>query len=66
MQPIQSDPSSKSLEELAEELKELKARIEQERRTHAMPLDSKLGDPNWEEKAADGRFDAPENKDDDD
>jgi hypothetical protein len=24
-----------------------------------MPVVSKLGNPNWEEKAADGRFDLP-------
>ena len=50
---------SKSLKELEEELSELKARIDQERRVHDMPVDPQLGDPKWEEKAADGRFDLP-------
>jgi hypothetical protein len=51
---------SKSLKQLAKESDELRARIERERRAHEMPVDSKLGNPNWEEKAADGRFDRPE------
>ena len=50
---------SKSLKELQEELSELKARIDRERRAHDMPVDPQLGDPKWEEKAADGRFDLP-------
>jgi hypothetical protein len=48
---------SKSLKRLEEESKELKARIDQDRRAHDMPVDSQLGNPDWEEKAADGRFD---------
>jgi hypothetical protein len=28
-----------------------------------MPINSQLGDPKWEEKANDGRFDRPENED---
>lgn len=50
---------SKSLKRLEEESSELKSKIERERRAHDMPVDSKLGDPKWEEKAADGRFDLP-------
>jgi hypothetical protein len=50
---------SKSLKELEEESTELKSRIERERRAHNMPLDSQLGNPSWEDKAADGRFDRP-------
>jgi hypothetical protein len=50
---------SKSLKRLEEESKELKAKIDRERRDHDMPVDSQLGDPHWEEKAADGRFDLP-------
>jgi hypothetical protein len=48
---------SKSLKRLEEESTELKARIDRERRAHEMPVDSQLGNPDWEEKAADGRFD---------
>jgi hypothetical protein len=51
---------SKSLKELEEESSELKSRIDQERRAHDMPINSQLGDPKWEEKAKDGRFDVPE------
>ena len=51
---------SKSLKQLEEDSSELKARIEQERRALDMPINSKLGDPKWEEKAKDGRFDRPE------
>jgi hypothetical protein len=54
---------SKSLKELEEESSELKAKIEQERRSHNMPIDSQLGDPKWEEKAKDGRFDRADDED---
>jgi hypothetical protein len=54
---------SKSLKQLEEESKELKAKIEQDRRAHDMPINSQLGDSKWEEKAKDGRFDRPENED---
>jgi hypothetical protein len=55
----------KSLKELEEESSELKAKIEQERRALNMPINSQLGDPKWEEKAKDGRFDVPEDEDND-
>ena len=58
------DEFEKSLRRLEEESSELKKKIERERRAHEMPIDAKLGDPKWEEKAADGRFDLPENDDD--
>jgi hypothetical protein len=54
---------SNSLKQLEEESNELKARIEQERRSHNMPINAELGDPKWEEKAKDGRFDRPEGED---
>jgi hypothetical protein len=54
---------SKSLKQLEEESKELKSKIDQDRRAHDMPINSQLGDPKWEEKAKDGRFDRPENED---
>jgi hypothetical protein len=50
---------SKSLKRLEEESHELKSRIDRERRAHDMPVDSQLGNPEWEEKAADGRLDRP-------
>jgi hypothetical protein len=54
---------SKSLKQLEEESKELKSKIDQDRRAHDMPVDAQLGDPKWEEKAKDGRFDLPEDED---
>ena len=54
---------SKSLKELEEKSSELKAKIERERRAHDMPINSQLGNPNWEEKAADGRFDRRDEED---
>jgi hypothetical protein len=54
---------SKSLRKLEEESSDLKAKIKQERRAHNMPIDSQLGDPKWEEKAKDGRFDRAEDED---
>ena len=54
---------AKSLERLKEESQEVKAKIEQEKRRHDLPLDSNLGNPAWEQKAADGRFDVPEDED---
>jgi hypothetical protein len=53
------DDFAKSLKELEEESSELKAKIDKDRRAHDMPVNSQLGDPKWEEKAADGRFDLP-------
>jgi len=54
---------AKSLKRLEEESSELKSKIEQERRAHDMPINAQLGDPKWEEKAKDGRFNRPENED---
>ena len=48
---------SKSLKQLEEESRELKSKIDEDRRAHDMPIDSQLGDPKWEEKAKDGRLD---------
>jgi hypothetical protein len=51
---------SKSLDQLKEKSKEVKAKIEQEKRRHDLPLDSNLGNPEWEQNAADGHLDVPE------
>ncbi len=53
---------SKSLKELEEKSSQLKAKIDQERRAHDMPVNAQLGDPKWEEKAEDGRFDLPKDE----
>ena len=50
---------SESLKRLKESSKELKERIEDEKRRHDLPLDSHLGDPDWEERAKDGHLDLP-------
>jgi hypothetical protein len=58
------EDSSRSVDRLKEESQEIKARIEQEKRKHDLPLDSNLGNPAWEESVADGRLDLPEEDDD--
>ncbi len=62
------DPSvedfSKSLDHLKKESQDVKARIEQEKRKLNMPLDSNLGNPTWEQNAADGHLDIPEDSED--
>jgi hypothetical protein len=55
----ESEDFSKSLDRLKAESKELKTKIEQEKPHHGLPLDSKLGDPSWEEQAADGHSTFP-------
>ena len=58
------DEFSRSLDRLKEKLKEMKDRIEQEKRKNDLPLDLNLGNPAWEESVADGRLDLPEDDDD--
>jgi hypothetical protein len=59
-----TDDFSKSLDRLKKQSQDVKARIEQEKRKHDLPLDSNLGDPTWEQNAADGHLDVPEDADD--
>jgi hypothetical protein len=54
---------AKSLDQLKAKSQDVKAKIEQEKRLHDLPLDSKLGDPNWEESVADGHLDLPDTED---
>ena len=58
------DRLSESLTELRKSSEELKAGIADARRHNDMPIDSALGNPNWEEDAADGRLDVPDDEDD--
>jgi hypothetical protein len=58
------DVASGSLRDLKKASDELKAKIDEAKRNHDMPLDSALGNPNWEECAADGRLDLPEGEND--
>ncbi len=51
--------ASQSLDQLKTFSKHLRERIEEEKRRHDLPVDSNLGDPNWEERAADGHLDLP-------
>ena len=50
-------------EDLRKASQELKAKIAEAKLRNDMPINSALGNPDWEQKAADGRFDAPEEKD---
>jgi hypothetical protein len=61
-----SAPSTGSapLNDLKKASDDLKSRIDEAKRRHDMPLDSNLGQPDWEEKAADGHLDLPEKDDD--
>jgi hypothetical protein len=58
------DRMTESLTELRKASEDLKARIAEARRRSEMPIDSALGNPNWEQDAADGRFDVPDEEDD--
>ncbi len=71
--PVQPEaqPGAERLDRLTESLSELrkasevlKARIADARRHNEMPIDPALGNPNWEEDAADGRLDVPDEEDD--
>jgi hypothetical protein len=55
-----SDDSNGSTRELRHASDDLKSRIAEAKRRHDMPLDSALGNPEWEERAEDGRFDLPD------
>ena len=51
--------ASQSVDQFKAASKRLKDRIEVEKRRHDLPVDSNLGDPNWEEQAKDGHLDLP-------
>jgi hypothetical protein len=55
---------AESIDRLKEKSKEVKAEIEQEKRRQNMPLDSNLGNPEWEKNVADGHLDVHEEGDD--
>ena len=62
--PDAGEDLSKSLERLKEQSADVKAKIEQEKRRHDLPLDSNLGNPDWEESVKDGHLDLPDKDDD--
>jgi hypothetical protein len=55
-------PSTTELRKTSEELKH---KIEEAKRRNDMPLDSALGNPNWEKNAADGHLDVRDEGEDD-
>ncbi|RBP03064.1 hypothetical protein DFR50_14737 [Roseiarcus fermentans] len=55
-------PSVSDLKAIANRLRE---RIEEEKRRHDLPLDSTLGNPDWDERAKDGHLDRPDDDDED-
>jgi len=57
------DRITESLSELHKAWEDLKARIAEAKRNE-MPIDSMLGNPNFEQDAADGRLDVPDEEDD--
>jgi hypothetical protein len=60
--PESKDPP---LSELQKASQELKTKIAEAKSRNEMPLDSALGNPDWEEKAADGHLDVPDDEDED-
>ena len=58
-----ADQGTPSTEDLRKASEELKAKIAEAKARNDMPLDSALGNPNWEKRAADGRFDLPDDDD---
>lgn len=53
-------PSASDLRKASDELK---AKIAEARARSDVPLDSALGNPNWEKRAADGHLDVPDDDD---
>ncbi len=53
-------PSASDLRKAADDLK---AKIAEARGRNDMPLNSALGNPNWERRAADGHLDVPDDDD---
>jgi hypothetical protein len=59
--PETPDPQVHDLRKTSEELK---AKIAEAKARNDMPLDSALGNPNWERQAADGHLDVPDDDED--
>ena len=57
------DPASGSLPDLRKAAEDLKTKIAEAKSRNDMPLDSALGNPGWEQRAADGRLDVPDEDD---
>jgi len=66
IEPAVKKPSSEeraSIQDVQKASKELKARIAEAKGRNDMPLDSALGNPNWEKNAADGHLDVHDDDD---
>ena len=66
-EPAKKAPPSEdeaSLADLSWASKELKAKIAAAKVRNDMPFDSTLGNPNWDQNAADGHLDVPDDDDD--
>ena len=57
------DAEGESLPELRKAADDLKAKIDEAKRRNDMPIDSALGNPGWEQRAADGHLDVPDRDD---
>jgi hypothetical protein len=57
------DAKAGSLSKLRKASEDLKTKIADAKRRNNMPLDSALGKPEWEQNAADGHLDVPDEDD---
>ena len=57
------DAESGSLPDLRKAADDLKTKIDEAKRRNDMPIDSALGNPGWEQRAADGHLDVPDQDD---
>jgi hypothetical protein len=58
------DQESGSPAELQKASEDLKTKIAEARRRNDLPVDSALGNPGWERRAANGHLDVPDEDDD--
>ena len=57
------DAGTGSLPELRKAADDLKSKIDEAKRRNDMPVNSALGNPGWEQRAADGHLDIPDQDD---
>jgi hypothetical protein len=58
------DAGSGSASDLRQAAEDLKTKIAEAKRRNDLPVDSALGNPAWERRAADGHLDVPDEDDD--
>ena len=64
--PVKKGPfieEEASMSDLRRASEELKAKIAEAKARNDMPIDSTLGNPNWDKNAADGHLDVPDDDD---